>query len=88
MRPQLKHQAFDGRDHLNPLVFVVKGDPNNPDGGRVVSSPASGGQSSSTVDANGDFSQQQGASLGVGTPGEPHVFKPLIEALGKLGNTV
>jgi len=72
----------------HPVGFVVEGDPDNPDGRRVVSSPASGGQSSSTVDSNGDFSLHLDAPLDVGTPGEPHVLKILIRALGTRGDTV
>lgn len=53
-----------------------------------MSRPASGGQSSSTVDANGDFNLQLDAPLDNGRPGEWHVLKILLQALTARGDAV
>lgn len=59
--------AFTPRDHVldagpaefrinvSPIGTVLEGSPDNPDGRRVDSRPASGGQSVSQTDAQGTF---------------------------------
>ena len=77
LRAESGHFSIQGA----ALGTVLEGSPDSPIGRRVISNPASGGQSESRTDAAGNFQVKLAKGLNIGLGNESHVCKILIQFL-------
>lgn len=68
--------------------ITLDGDPSDPEGRRVESSPSSGGKARSKVEADGSFKVELSGDLHAGTSNEPRVLGILFEAFRAHGRIV
>jgi hypothetical protein len=70
-----------------PVGFVMEGDPADPAGRRLESRPASGGEVTSRVDADGSYEVQRTGSLDLGRSDETRAIRVLLQALREAGHS-